>query len=111
MGSYGQKAFAYFNEDFSLHPVQAFPHHDAVAPDDNHAYLVLLCRRDNLHCIVQDDVHELIVATEHADDVAVRVQLQVKPLLHELPQVCSSSCLRCHCCKEKLTQRQLKMGS
>mmetsp|Transcript_12114 Transcript_12114/g.9742 ORF Transcript_12114/g.9742 Transcript_12114/m.9742 type:complete len:128 (-) Transcript_12114:16-399(-) len=78
----------------SLDAVQTLPHHDAVAPDNDHADLVLLGRGDNLHRVVQDNVHELIIAAKYSDNVPVRRQLQVQALLHELPEVGPRSGLR-----------------
>merc|ERR1719396_170589 len=78
----------------SLHAVEALPHHDAVTTDDDHADLVLLSRGDNLNRVVEHNVHELIVAAEHTDDVPVGSQLQVEALLHELPQVHTGAGLR-----------------
>eukprot|EP00927_Polykrikos_kofoidii_P068483 TRINITY_DN63849_c0_g1_i1.p1 TRINITY_DN63849_c0_g1~~TRINITY_DN63849_c0_g1_i1.p1 ORF type:complete len:122 (-),score=9.72 TRINITY_DN63849_c0_g1_i1:2-367(-) len=83
--------------DGSLYPVEALPHHDAVAPDHHHPDLVLFSGIYDLDSVVQHNVHELIVPAQNADNVSVRRQFQVQPLLHELPQISTSSSLGSHC--------------
>merc|ERR1711907_194288 len=61
--------------------VQALPHLNAVATDDDHANVVLLRGAHDLDGVVQDDVHELVVTAKGSNDVAVPVHLDVETLL------------------------------
>merc|ERR1719446_1310423 len=83
----------------SLHAVEAFPHHDTVTSNDDHADLILLCGRHNLNRVVEHNVHELVISTQNPHDVPVRVQLQVQALLHKLSQISSCACLGHHWCE------------
>eukprot|EP00960_Hanusia_phi_P074505 768259-Hanusia_phi.AAC.5 len=72
-------------------PVDTFHHRYAVPPHHDHANLVSLCGVHNLLCVVQHQVHELIVATKNPGDVSIRIQLHWKNESQKFHQVTPAS--------------------
>lgn len=78
-----------FKEAQSLflgYPFKSLKHNDRVAANDHHADSDFLSPLLLLESLVEDDVHEYIVASQDADDFAVAVQLAEHPLFHILLQ-------------------------
>ena len=67
--------------------MRGIPAHDTEASDDRHADLVRLRWRNNLDGIVQNDVLEVIEASEHALHNPVRGERQVETLPYGITEV------------------------
>lgn len=85
---------SYLRCDELLNLVQALPHQDRITPDHYHPDIVLLSGASDLCCLIEHNIHKLVVSSKCAGHDASRIKLEFEPFLHELPEIWTRALFR-----------------
>jgi hypothetical protein len=88
--------FDYFNLVTSSRFVNVLPVLNAVASDNNCSKVSLLVFWLVLHCLVQNNIHEWVVAFKHSRYSSITVKMKVYLEIHELTEISTLALFSCH---------------